>query len=109
MPSAANDSRAGPASSNNFKDSKSRRPRKGCQGSNPCCSAKPNGQMNFIRLSILFFVFQLNTLMVIKVDIIVNHFISLFKSLWFASVDALGFQDAKEIFSQRIVIAISTP
>ncbi len=56
-----------------------------------------------------FFVFQLNTLMVIKVDIIVNHFISLFKSLWFASVDALSFQDAKEIFSQRIVIAISTP
>jgi len=47
--------------------------------------------------------------MVIKVDIIVNHFISLFKSLWFASVDALSFQDAKEIFSQRIVIAISTP
>ena len=36
------------------RDSKSRRPRKGCQGSNPCCSAKPNGQMNFIRLSILF-------------------------------------------------------
>lgn len=91
------------------RDSKSRRPRKGCQGSNPCCSAKPNGQMNFIRLSILFFVFQLNTLMVIKVDIIVNHFISLFKSLWFVSVDALSFQDAKEIFSQRIVIAISTP
>ena len=56
-----------------------------------------------------FFVFQLNTLMVIKVDIIVNHFISLFKSLWFVSVDALSFQDAKEIFSQRIVIAISTP
>lgn len=56
-----------------------------------------------------FFVFRLNTLMVIKVDIIVNHFISLFKSLWFASVDALSFQDAKEIFSQRIVIAISTP
>lgn len=56
-----------------------------------------------------FFAFQLNTLMVIKVDIIVNHFISLFKSLWFASVDALSFQDAKEIFSQRIVIAISTP
>ena len=47
--------------------------------------------------------------MVIKVDIIVNHFISLFKSLWFVSVDALSFQDAKEIFSQRIVIAISTP
>lgn len=56
-----------------------------------------------------FFAFQLNTLMVIKVDIIVNHFISLFKSLWFVSVDALSFQDAKEIFSQRIVIAISTP
>lgn len=56
-----------------------------------------------------FFVFQLNTLMVIKVDIIVNHFIGLFKSLWFVSVDALGFQDAKEIFSQRIVTAISTP
>lgn len=65
--------------------------------------------MNFIRLSILFFVFQLNTLMVIKVDIIVNRFIGLFKSLWFVSVDALSFQDAKEIFSQRIVIAISTP
>ena len=29
------------------RDSKSRRPRKGCQGSNPCCSAKPNGQMEF--------------------------------------------------------------
>lgn len=56
-----------------------------------------------------FFVFRLNTLMVIKVDIIVNHFIGLFKSLWFVSVDALSFQDAKEIFSQRIVIAISTP
>lgn len=40
------------------RDSKSRRPRKGCQGSNPCCSAKPNGQMNFIRLSILFFCFS---------------------------------------------------
>lgn len=47
--------------------------------------------------------------MVIKVDIIVNRFIGLFKSLWFVSVDALSFQDAKEIFSQRIVIAISTP
>lgn len=56
-----------------------------------------------------FFAFQLNTLMVIKVDIIVNHFISLIKSLWFVSVDALSFQDAKEIFSQRIAIAISTP
>ena len=40
MPSAANDSREGPASSNNFKDSKSRRPCKGRQGSNPCYSAK---------------------------------------------------------------------
>jgi len=40
MPSAANDSREEPASSNNFKDSKSRRPCKGRQGSNPCYSAK---------------------------------------------------------------------
>ena len=53
--------------------------------------------------------FQLNALMVVEVDVIVNHFIGLFKSLRLVSIDALGFQDAKEIFSQRIVIAISTP
>ena len=53
--------------------------------------------------------FQLNALMVGEVDVIVNHFIGPFKSLWLVSVDALCFQDAKEIFSQRVVIAISTP
>ena len=50
MPSAANDSREGPASSNRFKDSKSRRPCKGRQGSNPCYSAKvtvPHGIVTF--------------------------------------------------------------
>jgi len=35
MPSAANDSREGPASSNNFKDSKCDRPGDRCQGSTP--------------------------------------------------------------------------
>lgn len=38
MPSAANDSREGPASSNNFKDSKCFRSRERRVGSTPTCS-----------------------------------------------------------------------
>ena len=53
--------------------------------------------------------FQLNALMVVEVDVIVNHFIGLYERLWLVPVDTFCFQDAKEIFSQRIVIAISTP
>lgn len=53
--------------------------------------------------------FQLNALVVVEVNVVVDHFIGLIKSLRLVSVYALSFQDAEEIFSQCIVIAISAP
>ena len=47
--------------------------------------------------------------MVVEVNVVVDHFIGLFKSLRLVSVYALSFQDAEEIFSQCIVIAVSAP
>ena len=55
MPSAANDSREEPASSNNFKDSKSVEPQ-GSVGSNPTRSARNHASSRFFRL--LAFLFQ---------------------------------------------------
>lgn len=50
--------------------------------------------------------FQLNVLIVADVEVIVNHFIDLFECLKLLSINVLGFQNAKKIYSQRIVIAI---
>ena len=44
--------------------------------------------------------FQLNALVVVEVNVVVDHFIGLIKSLRLVSVYALSFQDAEEIFSQ---------
>ena len=51
--------------------------------------------------------FQLKALVVVEVDVVVDHFIGLFKSLRFVFVDTFGFQNAKEIFSSLEDVAAS--
>ena len=51
----------------------------------------------------------MDAFVVIEVDVIVNHLVGFLKSFRLVSVDTLCFEDSKEIFSQGIVIAISTP
>ncbi len=46
--------------------------------------------------------------MVVKMDISVNYLIGLEKGSWLVAVDALCFEDRKEIFCHRIVIRVST-
>ena len=55
------------------------------------------------------FCFELDSFMVVKMDVVINQRIGCSKILDFLAVDTLGFQDAKEIFSHSVVEAISTP
>ena len=47
--------------------------------------------------------------MVVEMDVPINHFICMLKCLRFLPVDALCFENSKEIFCQSIVIAVSRP
>ena len=47
--------------------------------------------------------------MVVEVDVSVNYLIGLGKGSGSVPVDTLRFEDSKEIFSQSIVLAVSTP
>ena len=50
--------------------------------------------------------FELDTLVVAEVYVLVNHLVSFREGVWFLPVNALCFEDGKEIFSHRIVIWI---
>lgn len=54
------------------------------------------------------FCFRLDALMIVEENIIVNERSGLRESLNFGPVDALCFENGKEIFSQSIVIWIPT-
>lgn len=50
----------------------------------------------------------LNALVVIEVDIAVNHGVGLTQRSNFMTVDAFGFEDGKEVFRHDIVVRIPT-
>ena len=52
--------------------------------------------------------FQLNALMVIKINKIVDQFFGLLKSPDFLPVYTLSLEDREEIFCHSIIIAVST-
>ena len=52
--------------------------------------------------------FALDALMVVKVDIAVNHLVGFREGRRFVAVDTLRFEDRKEIFCHCIVIRVST-
>ena len=47
--------------------------------------------------------------MVVDVNVTIDRLVGFLKSLRLVSVDALCFEDSEKVFSQRIVIAVSTP
>lgn len=51
--------------------------------------------------------FVLDSFVVVKVDVSVNHLVRLGKRSRFVPVDALCLEDGKEIFRHRIVIGVS--
>ena len=54
------------------------------------------------------FCFKLNTLMIVEIDVSVDEKTSFIKSLKFYTVNAFCFENREEIFSQSIVIWITT-
>ena len=50
---------------------------------------------------------KLDTLVIVKVDISVNHLVGLRESGWLMSVNTLCFKDGEEIFGHGIVIRVS--
>ena len=54
------------------------------------------------------FCFELNTLMIVKVNVIINHSSSFLKGRYLCPVNALCFENREEIFSQSIIIRIAT-
>ena len=52
--------------------------------------------------------FQLNTLVVIKINKIVNQFFGLLKRPDFLPVYTLSLEDREEIFCHSVIIAVST-
>ena len=50
--------------------------------------------------------FQLDTIVVVKVEAAVNHFIGFGKCSRFMAVDAFCFENGEEIFRHRVVIRI---
>ena len=48
--------------------------------------------------------FALDALVVVKMDVAVNHFIGFRKGRWFVAADALCFENGKEIFRACTVI-----
>ena len=52
--------------------------------------------------------FALDALMVVKVDIAVNHLVGFREGRWFVAVDTLRFEDGEEIFRHSVVIRVPT-
>ena len=50
---------------------------------------------------------KLDTLVVVKVNVSVNHLVGLRESGWLVSVNTLCFKDGEEIFGHGIVIRVS--
>ena len=51
--------------------------------------------------------FELDALMVVEVDIAVDHFVCFRKSSRFVSVDTLSLEDGEEIFRHGVVIWVT--
>ncbi len=54
------------------------------------------------------FCFKLDTLVIVKVDVFIYEEASLLIGLKLNAVNALGFENRKEIFCQSVVIRIAT-
>ena len=52
--------------------------------------------------------FALDALMVVKVDIAVNHLVGFREGSRFVAVNTLGFEDGEEIFRHSVVIRVPT-
>ena len=54
------------------------------------------------------FCFELDALVVVEVDVVINELTRLFKGCNLLAVDALRFENGEKVFSQSVVVRIST-
>ena len=51
--------------------------------------------------------FRLDTLVVIKVNVAINHGVCFTKRLWFMTINAFCLEDGEEVFSHGIVVRVT--